>query len=59
MVSELARITQRLTVPQMVTLQQACTESGAAYWLSYEKLLTPKAHIIEVHEGPFVRRLHW
>jgi uncharacterized membrane protein YgcG len=29
-----------------------------AYRESYEKLLTPKAHIIEVHVGPIVRRLN-
>ena len=50
-VSALTRTTERLTEPQMVTLEEACAEFGAAEFgaacrLSYEKLLTPKAHII-------------
>ena len=57
-VSTLTRTTERLTEVQMVLLEKACEEFGAAYRLSYEKLLTPKAHIIEVHVGPIVRRLH-
>lgn len=57
-VSALTRTTEQLTEEQMVDLEEACAEFGAAYRLSYEKLLTPKAHIIEVHVGPIVRRLH-
>ena len=57
-VSALTRTTEQLTEEQMVDLEKACAEFGAAYRLSYEKLLTPKAHIIEVHVGPIVRRLH-
>jgi len=56
-VSEMTRTTKQLTEEQMVVLQQACTEFGDAYRESCEKLLTPKAHIIEVPVGPIVRRL--
>ena len=57
-VSTLTRTTERLTEVQMVLLEEACVEFGAAYRESYEKLLTPNACIIEVHVGPIVRRLH-
>ena len=57
-VSALKRTTEQLTEEQMVDLEVACAKFGAAYRLSYEELLTPKAHIIEVHVGPIVRRLH-
>jgi hypothetical protein len=57
-VSELTRTTKQLTEEQMVDLKQACEDFGDAYRESYEKLLTPKVHIIEVHVWPIVRRLN-
>jgi len=57
-VSTLTRTTERLTEAQMVDLEQACKAFGDAYRQSYEKLLTPKAQIIEVHVAPIVRRLN-